>query len=68
MLKICERCGREFECLHSDHCWCLEIKIPEHVAKAIKNKYKDCLCRHCLEELIEENKRQNYNRKDDEIN
>ncbi len=59
MMKICERCGNEFECLHSDHCWCLEVKIPEHVSQAIKNKYKDCLCRSCLLEIIERDKNLN---------
>ncbi|HOZ30968.1 MAG TPA: cysteine-rich CWC family protein [Bacteroidales bacterium] len=53
MMKICERCGKEFECLGSDDCWCGKLEIPEDLSKILKSEFKDCLCKDCLEAVIQ---------------
>jgi len=52
ILKTCERCGTEFECLRSNDCWCVKLEIPEDLSKILKSEFKDCLCKDCLECLI----------------
>lgn len=51
MEKICPRCGKTFECLHSSKCWCVNIHISDKVKAKLKESYSDCLCKECLEEL-----------------
>lgn len=48
-LKTCEACGREFQCKSmAAGCWCEEIHLTAEVRKEISRRYRDCLCRKCL--------------------
>ena len=29
MKKICPKCGKEFECVHSKDCWCAKVTITD---------------------------------------
>lgn len=51
MKKICPRCGKEFECVHSIDCWCVTIHLSDRAKANLKENYSDCLCKDCLEEL-----------------
>ena len=51
MKKICPRCGKEFECVHSINCWCVTIHLSDRAKANLKKNYSDCLCKDCLEEL-----------------
>lgn len=46
----CSRCGTEFGCDLSGHCWCAEetAKLPMPV------EGEDCLCRECLRKAAAE--------------
>ena len=50
MKKICPRCGKEFECVHSKDCWCAKVRLSEQTRLKLK-EYNDCLCKECLESL-----------------
>ena len=50
MKKICPKCGKEFECVHSVDCWCVKVKLSEETKQKLKI-YNDCLCKECLEAL-----------------
>jgi len=46
----CEACGENFTCGASlSGCWCGEIKLSDEARAELRAKYKDCLCRRCLE-------------------
>jgi hypothetical protein len=46
----CEGCGKEFNCGASlSGCWCGEIKLSDESRAELREKYRDCLCRECLE-------------------
>lgn len=47
MKKICPKCGKEFECIHSKDCWCAKVNLDDEARKRL-NGYKDCLCKDCL--------------------
>lgn len=48
----CESCGNEFSCGASlTGCWCAEIKLSDEDRAALKKRFRDCLCRACLERL-----------------
>jgi Cysteine-rich CWC len=48
--STCEACGAEFTCGASlAGCWCTEIKLSEAVRKILRARYRNCLCRACLE-------------------
>jgi hypothetical protein len=48
--KTCEACGREFACGASlKGCWCAEVETTKATRDELRAKYKDCLCRECLE-------------------
>lgn len=48
----CESCGNEFTCGASlAGCWCAEIKLGDDHRAALKQRFRDCLCRDCLERL-----------------
>ena len=51
--KVCPRCGREFVCRKDapSLCQCAGIVLSERVRAYLKETYKDCLCRECLEEI-----------------
>jgi hypothetical protein len=51
-LSVCESCGSEFVCGATIRgCWCTEIKLAEEIRLDLRSKFKDCLCRDCLEKL-----------------
>lgn len=52
MKKLCPKCSETFICSHSADCWCSSKKISLELSEYLKNKYSDCLCSKCLEELI----------------
>lgn len=48
----CESCGKEFNCGASlSGCWCGEIKVSDEARAELREKYRDCLCRDCLEKI-----------------
>ena len=55
--KVCEACGESFACEVSlgRGCWCGELKLSEDIRQELRGKYKDCLCRACLEEAKAKN-------------
>ncbi len=50
--SICESCGEEFICGATlKGCWCMEIKLADEAREDLKAKFRNCLCRNCLEKL-----------------
>jgi len=51
--KDCPRCQAVFTCKTGDilRCQCYGIKLTLEETAFIEERYPDCLCRHCLEEL-----------------
>ncbi|HRD56472.1 MAG TPA: cysteine-rich CWC family protein [Ferruginibacter sp.] len=51
--KTCPRCNRSFECKPGDigHCQCHGFQFTDSTKAFIAQKYADCLCRQCLQEL-----------------
>ncbi|HKS29256.1 MAG TPA: cysteine-rich CWC family protein [Pyrinomonadaceae bacterium] len=50
--SVCERCGEPFGCgAQSSACWCAEVKLTDEAREALREKYKSCLCRACLEQF-----------------
>lgn len=48
----CESCGNSFTCGASLRgCWCAEISLADESRAELKGRYRDCLCRECLERL-----------------
>ena len=49
--QACEACGETFPCEISlgKGCWCAEIKLSDETRKELRAKYRNCLCRTCLE-------------------
>lgn len=48
--SICESCGGEFVCGATlKGCWCTEIKLSEETRRKLKENFRTCLCRNCLE-------------------
>jgi hypothetical protein len=46
----CESCGNAFTCGASlSGCWCAEISLSDELRAELKSRYRDCLCRECLE-------------------
>ncbi len=52
--KICPRCGAMVPCTGDLNCWCMKVEVPEKVLDYISATYDGCLCRSCLEKIIEE--------------
>jgi hypothetical protein len=48
--KTCEACGKPFECGQYG-CWCGSVGITEKQLDWIEARFKDCLCRVCLEQV-----------------
>jgi len=49
---VCDGCGQGFSCGASlSGCWCAEIKLSDEARAEMKSKYRDCLCRDCLERI-----------------
>ncbi len=55
--KACEACGSSFACEISlgKGCWCGEVKLSEDARQELRAKYRDCLCRPCLEKAKAKN-------------
>ena len=53
MKKVCPKCGKKFECVHSAGCWCATIKLNDAAREKMK-VFKDCLCKECLERVASE--------------
>ena len=51
--KICPRCTKAFECKAGDitNCQCNNIQLNAEERAFMEERYKDCLCIHCLTEL-----------------
>ena len=48
--QVCEACGSEFACEFTIRgCWCVNIKLSDETRALLKEKYRSCLCRQCLE-------------------
>jgi len=46
----CECCGERFACGASLRgCWCAEIKLSDAARAQLRQQYRDCLCRKCME-------------------
>ncbi len=53
----CPRCGKVFACRLAADCWCVSLDVPESVRIYLAERYETCVCRTCLEELIDKEKR-----------
>ena len=52
--ETCEACGEKFVCGATlAGCWCKKVKLSEAARDALKQKYKGCVCRTCLEKFAE---------------
>ena len=51
--KQCPRCANSFECKVGDiaHCQCYIIALSTEEKAFIEERYNDCLCSNCLQEL-----------------
>jgi hypothetical protein len=46
----CESCGGEFACGATlKGCWCSEVKLSDAALAELRERFKGCLCRECLE-------------------
>lgn len=51
----CEACGEDFICgAGLKGCWCMEIKLDGPRRAKMREQFRDCLCRKCLERLAED--------------
>lgn len=56
--RECEACGKAFVCGASlKGCWCVEIKLGTATRKELREQYKDCLCRECLETIARQSEK-----------
>ncbi|HWQ27002.1 MAG TPA: cysteine-rich CWC family protein [Chlorobaculum sp.] len=49
----CPMCGKEFYCGLSRLCWCATMPLSDEVRAWLAARYETCVCRTCLERLIE---------------
>jgi len=51
--KHCPRCQSAFTCKMGDiaNCQCSGVRLSVEETAFIEERYNDCLCIHCLEEL-----------------
>ena len=48
--STCEACGNEFTCGATiAGCWCTEVKLTKDARALLRSRYRNCLCRICLE-------------------
>jgi hypothetical protein len=48
--SVCESCGEPFGCgAQSSGCWCAQVKLTEEMRNQLRERFKNCLCRACLE-------------------
>ncbi len=51
----CGACGKPFVCGASfKGCWCFDIKLSDATRRELRERYKDCLCRECLETIAQQ--------------
>jgi hypothetical protein len=51
--SVCEACGEPFTCgAQASGCWCAEVQLTESVRALLRERYKSCLCRSCLEQFV----------------
>lgn len=56
MQKLCEKCGDSFEC-RADNialCHCNNVVLSNFQMDEIQKKYKNCLCKNCLNAIKKE--------------
>jgi len=51
--KNCPRCNAVFECKVGAiaECQCYGIQLSDEEKAFVESKYKDCLCRNCLDQI-----------------
>ncbi|HZE72576.1 MAG TPA: cysteine-rich CWC family protein [Pyrinomonadaceae bacterium] len=50
--SVCEACGNDFTCGATlSGCWCSDVKLTPDERNQLQNRYKNCLCRTCLEKV-----------------
>jgi hypothetical protein len=48
--RECEACGQPFVCGASlKGCWCFGVPLDAQMRSELRKRYKDCLCRECLD-------------------
>lgn len=48
--EVCESCGAEFRCGASQSdCWCAEVRLDDAARAELRERFRRCLCRACLE-------------------
>jgi cysteine-rich CWC protein len=53
--KTCQSCGQDFSCeAMAAGCWCEEIRLTAAAREEIARRYRECLCRNCLEQFVSE--------------
>ena len=48
MEKICQGCGKRFNCIGTEKCWCNTIKISDEKKLELQSCYNECFCQECL--------------------
>lgn len=48
MYKICSGCGKKFQCIGTEKCWCYQIKISDERLAELRSCHDDCFCKKCL--------------------
>jgi hypothetical protein len=65
----CESCGQPFSCgLSLKGCWCSEVSLTAETRVELRERFKDCLCRDCLEKFCtnELNRKRGLNGQEEE--
>lgn len=54
--KFCPRCNAEFECKVGsiNLCQCASVTLNENEREYIREKFDDCLCAKCMQEIRSE--------------
>lgn len=53
--STCEACGNQFTCgAKLSGCWCSELKLSDEARADLGTRYRQCLCRECLEKFSSE--------------
>lgn len=48
----CESCGAEFTCnAGQETCWCFEVEVSPEKLEDLRENFKSCLCKDCLEKI-----------------
>lgn len=52
---LCQSCHEDFTCgAGLTGCWCMEIKLDSSARAKMREQFRDCLCRNCLESYANE--------------